>query len=114
MNKILELINIYEQNGHDFDDKTIREAFGRSLKKLREHKQLTQGQLSDETYISRQSISVYEKGEITPTLTSSYKIASYFNLSVEDFIIYGIGAQEVFDEKFSDITDKYDFENMDF
>ena len=112
MNKLQELIEIYRNNDIELSDKAIREAFGESLKKLREHKQMTQGELSEEVLISRQSISVYEKGEITPTITSAYIIASYFNLSVDDFIIYGLGVQKILDEEFSDITSKYDFENL--
>ncbi len=113
MNNLQELMQIYQENNDVLTDKEIREAFGDSLKKLREYKQMTQGELAQEVLVSRQSISVYENGTITPTITNAYRIVAFFDLSVEDFIIYGLKAQKVFDEDYKDITEKYEFEHHD-
>lgn len=97
----------------EISDKQVKEAFGESLKKLREHTNTTQKTLSEKTGIPTQSISVYERGESAPTITQALRITRFFQLSIDDFIIYGIGAQEiVFDENFSDITTKYDYEHL--
>ena len=93
----------------ELSDENIKKAFGKSLKELRSHLGITQILLEEATQIPRQSLSVYERGEILPTISQAYKIARYFKLSIEDFIIYGLNAQErLLKESFRDITEKYD------
>lgn len=93
----------------DFSDENIKKAFGKSLKDLRTHLGITQALLEDATEIPRQSLSVYERGEILPTISQAYKITRYFRLSIEDFIVYGLNEQEnLLQENFRDITAKYD------
>ena len=90
-------------------DDVIKVAFGRSLKSLREHLNIRQVDLEEVTNIPRQSLSVYERGETAPTITQAYRIVRFFNLSIDDFIVYGMGLQEeILNENFSSITDKYD------
>ena len=90
-------------------DIAIKEAFGRSLKTLREHLGIRQIDLEETTNIPRQSLSVYERGETAPTITQAYRIARFFNLSIDDMIIYGMDLQgKILNENFSSITDKYD------
>lgn len=90
-------------------DDNIKKAFGKSLKDLRTHLAITQILLEEATQIPRQSLSVYERGEIMPTISQAYKIARFFKLSIEDFIVYGLNAQSsVLKENFRDITEKYD------
>lgn len=90
-------------------DDEIKQAFGKSLKELRSHIDLTQTRLSEATDIPRQSLSVYERGEILPTISQAYKIARFFELSIEDFIAYGLNLQErLLNENFKNICEKYD------
>ena len=90
-------------------DEQIKQAFGNSLKELRAHLGITQVALEEATQIPRQSLSVYERGEILPTISQAYKITRFFRLSIEDFIIYGAHEQRnVLQENFRDITEKYD------
>ena len=90
-------------------DEQIKQAFGNSLKELRAHLGITQVALEEATQIPRQSLSVYERGEILPTISQAYKITRFFRLSIEDFIIYGANEQRnVLQENFRDITEKYD------
>ncbi len=97
----------------EVSDEQVKKAFGESLKKLREHTNTTQKALSQKTGVPTQSISVYERGESAPTITQAMRIAQFFQLSIDDFIIYGIGAQTlVFDENFDSITTKYDYEHL--
>lgn len=93
----------------EMNDEQIRVAFGSSLKLLREHTYLTQGRLEEATNVPRQSISVYERGETAPTITQAYRLAGFFGLCIDDFIVYGLGKQQaLLNETFASITDKYD------
>ncbi|MGL4873445.1 MAG: helix-turn-helix transcriptional regulator, partial [Clostridium sp.] len=38
--------------------------------------------------VSRQTISSLEKGRYNPSIILAFKIARYFNLSIEDIFIY--------------------------
>ena len=90
-------------------DDDIKKAFGKSLKELRSHLDITQILLEEATDIPRQSLSVYERGEILPTISQAYKITCYFRLTIEDFIIYGLNLQEtLLKENFKSISEKYD------
>ena len=90
-------------------DDEIKKAFGKSLKELRSHLDITQILLEEATDIPRQSLSVYERGEILPTISQAYKITRYFKLSIEDFIVYGLNLQEILlKENFKSISEKYD------
>lgn len=92
-----------------FTDSQLKAAFGKSLKELREHTAITQKDLSKACNIPRQSLSVYERGEIAPTIMQAYRIVSHFSLTIEDFIAYGLEEQRtVLEENFSCICDKYD------
>ena len=92
-----------------FTDTQLKTAFGKSLKTLREHTGITQGELSLLSGISRQSLSVYERCEIAPTIMQAYRIVRCFSLTIEDFIAYGLEQQQVLlDENFANVCDKYD------
>ena len=85
INELFDFVGIEQ-----FSDATLRAAFGRSLKELREYKGLTQKGLAEATGVPRQSISVYERGEVAPTITQAIRLAYYFSVTVGDFIYYGL------------------------
>lgn len=90
-------------------DAQLKTAFGKSLKALREHTGITQSALSSACNIPRQSLSVYERGEIAPTIMQAYRIVRCFSLTIEDFIAYGLDEQAtLLEENFACICDKYD------
>lgn len=90
------------------DDEQIKKAFGKSLKELREYVDITQVELGKYTSVPRQSISVYERGEILPTISQAYRLATYFHLTVDDLIVYGLKMQKrIFKEDFPSIIDKF-------
>ena len=89
-------------------DEQIKTAFGKSLKELREYLDITQMELSKYTSVPHQSISVYERGQIMPTISQAYRLAAYFHLTIDDLIVYGMHMQkQIFKENFSSITDKF-------
>ena len=88
-----------------FSDEEILLAFGTSLKKLREYKNLTQVGLAEVLDIPFQTLSTYERGRNTPSMTQALKIVRYFYLTIEDFIECGLKEIEEGD---SDLTERYE------
>ena len=80
--------------GREFDESELYKAFGYTLKILREHKKLTLKKLGEEIEMPPQTINRYENGENIPTIIQALKIADYFNMSIELFILMGIIAIE--------------------
>lgn len=58
------------------------------LEELRKEKGVNQEQLADILEVSRQTISSLEKGRYNPSIILAFKIARYFELSIEDIFIY--------------------------
>jgi len=97
----------------DISDGTMRMAFGRSLKRLREYTNTTQKALSIATNVPTQSISVYERGESAPTITQAIRITNYFRLTIDDFILFGLDINGIeVDDEFTTIIQKYIFEHL--
>lgn len=59
--------------------------------RLKEHRQLYQWSQSDlarELGVSRQAVNGFESGKFDPSLDMAFKIASLFNVAIEDVFIY--------------------------
>jgi len=67
------------------------------IAELRKLKNMSQTDLANEVFVSRQTITSLEVGKYNASLELAYKIAKYFELTIED----------VFD--FSELDDKNDF-----
>lgn len=104
INELFDFVGI-----DNISDEMLRVAFGRSLKEMREYKGLTQKDLADATAVPRQSISVYERGETAPTITQAIRLASFFSLTIDDFIYYGLKVQGTNIEEFKSIIEKYEY-----
>ena len=59
------------------------------LKVYRSMHDLTQEDLAREIGITRQTIIAIEKGEYNPSLELAFRIARYFEVSIEDVFVYG-------------------------
>ncbi len=57
------------------------------IKKHREQKNLTQQDLANAVGVSRQTIIAMEKGNYEPSLGLAFKLAKYFNTSVEELFM---------------------------
>ena len=57
------------------------------LRNLRKKRKMTQENLAEIFYISQTSVSKYERGEAVPDLETVVKMADYFGVSVDEFII---------------------------
>lgn len=69
-------------------------VFSEQLKKLRDSKNLSQEDLAQKLFVSRQSISKYENGEATPDMDNTIKIAEIFGVSL-DYLILGKDSEKV-------------------
>ena len=58
------------------------------LEEIRKEKDITQEELAGILEVSRQTISSLEKGRYNPSIMLAFKIARYFDLSIEDIFIY--------------------------
>lgn len=73
-------------------------ALSDNIKKLREEKNLTQQQLADKLYVSRQTICRWENGSRCPDLITAKKLALELGVSMDDLVS---------DEDVNDIQIKY-------
>jgi len=58
------------------------------LKELRQQQQWSQSDLARELGISRQAVNGFESGKFDPSLEMAFKLASLFNVAIEDIFIY--------------------------
>ncbi|MBN1194836.1 MAG: helix-turn-helix transcriptional regulator [Methanomicrobiaceae archaeon] len=59
------------------------------IKVFRAMNDLTQEGLANQLGVTRQTILAIEKGKYDPSLDLAFKIARYFNVTVEDVFEYG-------------------------
>lgn len=58
------------------------------LEKLRKERGIKQEELADSLEVSRQTIISLEKGRYNPSIQLAFKIAHYFDLTIEEIFIY--------------------------
>ncbi|MDW8801151.1 helix-turn-helix transcriptional regulator [Clostridium sp. A1-XYC3] len=58
------------------------------LEQIRKARGIKQEELADILEVSRQTISSLENGRYNPSIILAFKIARYFNLSIEEIFIY--------------------------
>lgn len=58
------------------------------LAEIREKRGIKQEDLAYELEVSRQTISSLENGRYNPSIVLAFKLARYFEMSIEDIFIY--------------------------
>lgn len=58
------------------------------LEEIRKLKGINQEKLADVLEVSRQTISSLENGRYNPSIILAFKIARYFEMSIEEIFIY--------------------------
>lgn len=58
------------------------------LEQIRKEKGITQEELADALEVSRQTVGSLENGRYNPSIILAYKIAKYFDLTIEEIFIY--------------------------
>src|SRR5699024_10687430 len=68
---------------------TIKEAAMKNrLEELRKQRGIRQEELASALEVSRQTIGSLENGRYNPSILLAFKIARYFDLTIEDIFIY--------------------------
>ena len=57
------------------------------LEELRKQRGVTQEELADALSVTRQTISSLEKGRYNPSILLAFKLAHYFDVTIEDIFI---------------------------
>lgn len=58
------------------------------LEEIRKSRGITQEELANILEVSRQTIGFLENGRYNPSIILAFKIAKFFNLTIEDIFIY--------------------------
>lgn len=58
------------------------------LEKIRKERGIKQEDLANALEVSRQTIGSLENGRYNPSIILAFKIARYFNISIEEIFIY--------------------------
>ena len=58
------------------------------LEEIRKQSGIKQDELATALEVSRQTIGSLENGRYNPSITLAFKIARYFNMSIEEIFIY--------------------------
>lgn len=58
------------------------------LEQIRKKRGITQNELAEILEVSRQTISSIEKGRYNPSILLAFKIARYFDQTIEEIFIY--------------------------
>lgn len=61
------------------------------LEEIRKQHKVTQEELANALEVSRQTIGSLENGRYNPSIILAFKIARYFNMSIEEIFIYEEG-----------------------
>ena len=99
-NHLLTTVDSNAENS--IDEKTAFAYFAEHLRVLRTHCNLTLVQLAEQVDIPNQTLSSYENKTHMPSMMQALKIASFFHLTIEEFILCG------FDGYPYDITELYE------
>lgn len=63
------------------------------LEEIRKERGIKQEELAAALEVSRQTIGSSENGRYNPSIILAFKLARYFNMSIEDIFIYEEGKQ---------------------
>lgn len=63
------------------------------LEEIRKEREIKQEELAAALEVSRQTIGSLENGRYNPSIILAFKLARYFNMSIEDIFIYEEGKQ---------------------
>jgi putative transcriptional regulator len=64
------------------------ESLKNRLEELRKQKGIRQEELAERVEVSRQTIGSLENGRYNPSIILAFKIARFFNMSIEEIFIY--------------------------
>lgn len=75
------------------ETKSTRRTVKNRLEEIRKERGIKQEELAAALEVSRQTIGSLENGRYNPSIILAFKLARYFNMSIEDIFIYEEGKQ---------------------
>jgi putative transcriptional regulator len=63
------------------------------LEAIRKERRITQEELAEKLEVSRQTIGSLEKGRYNPSIILAFKIARFFEMSIEEIFVYEEGTE---------------------
>ena len=85
---ILEKIMYADNVKLTFHKSERRHILKNRLEELRKSRGIRQEELAEALEVSRQTIGSLENGRYNPSILLAFKIARYFNMSIEEIFIY--------------------------
>ena len=64
----------------------VKIEFGKNLRNLREMENLKQSELAERLGVTQRKVSYWETEKVEPSLADLWKIADFFNVSVDELI----------------------------
>ena len=64
----------------------VKIEFGKNLRNLREMENLKQSELAERLGVTQRKVSYWETEKVEPSLADLWKIADFFNISVDELI----------------------------
>ena len=79
-----------EDREWEIEEEEMAQSLARALKVIRKYRGYSLKQVSEGTEIPFQTIARYENGENVPSIIQAYKIAHFYNFSINDMFILGL------------------------
>ena len=61
-------------------------SFASNVRAMRENSRLTQQQLADRLSVTQRKVSYWESGKIEPDLESLWKLADFFDVTIDELV----------------------------
>ncbi len=85
-------LDIYQNRYYNYGKLALhncrRYILKNKLEEIRKEKGITQEELANALEVSRQTVGSLENGRYNPSIMLAFKIARFFNLSIEEIFIY--------------------------
>lgn len=94
-----------EDNQWTVEEEEMAISLAKALKAIRKYKGLSLNEVSKKTEIPFQTIARYESGENIPSIIQAYKLAYFYDFSINDLFI--IGLLEGIETDYKDIFDNW-------
>ena len=77
-----------EESSVEYDGQKWGMFLENKIQQLRKERKITQSELADAVEVTRQTIISLENGRYNPSILLAFKIARYFDVSIEEVFIY--------------------------
>lgn len=89
----------------EIEEEEMAQSLARALKALRKYRKYSLKTVSERTGIPFQTIARYESGENIPSTIQAYKLAYFYQFSLNDMFVLGL--TENLEEEYTEILDAW-------